>query len=262
MSNIQTLRPGLLVSLKTSIVGNTAYRRLTLEANHITEQGTKRARWETERVIEDPKERERASQVRSQCRGAISRVCAASTFGLLCPEDKQAELDAAVIEARRLADEFNSTAKLTRVGVYVIAGRIAPDDVEAVRAINSEVRGLMDVMEKGIERLDVKSVRDAASKAKSVGRMLSPEAASRIKLAVDIAREQARRIVKAGEEAATVIDQSVLRKLAEQRTAFLDIEETIAEVAAPIATGRAIDLEPETEKPPRRRRSSQPQLEL
>ncbi len=42
-----------------------------------------------------------------------------------------------------LADEFNATARLTRLYVNVIAGRIAPDDVEAVKAINSEVRDLL-----------------------------------------------------------------------------------------------------------------------
>src|SRR5690348_7110755 len=47
---LTTLRPGLLVSLKTSIVGNTEYRRVQLEADHVTEEGTRRARWETERT--------------------------------------------------------------------------------------------------------------------------------------------------------------------------------------------------------------------
>ena len=176
----------------------------------------------------------------------IRRVCAVTTFGLLCPEDKRPELDSAIGKAQALAAEFNAGATLTRVSVFVIAGRIAPDDVEAVRAINSEVRSLMTAMEQGLRNLDVKIVREAANRAKSIGRMLAPEAADRIKSAVDSAREAARKIVKAGEEAAVVIDAAAIRKITESRMMFLDLDELdVAALAAPNALGRAIDLEPE-----------------
>jgi hypothetical protein len=262
--NVSTLRPGLLVSLKTSVVGNTEYQRFTIEPEHITEEGTKQARWETKRVVTDPTEREKASQVRSQCRGLINRVCSASTFGLLCPEDKRAELDDAVRQAQAAAREFNEAAILTRVHVYVIAGRIAPDDVEAVRAINSEVRELLADMEAGLRNLDVKAVRDAANKAKSIGRMMAPEAASRIKAAVDAAREAARKIVKAGEEAAQAIDGAAIRRIAESRTAFLDLDSEEVEIGAPAVPGRAVDLEPE-ETPPllaAMQKPTQPEMEI
>jgi hypothetical protein len=261
---LKTLRPGLLVSLKTSIVGNTEYRRVQLEADHITAEGTKRARWETERTIVDPKERARASEIRSQCRGSISRVCSSSTFGMLCPEDKKDELDTAVQEAQKLAQEFNAAASLTRVHVFVLVGRIAPDDEQAVRAINSEVGSLLADMERGIQKLDVKAVRDAANKAKSVGQMLSPDAAERVKTAVEIAREIARKIVKAGDEAAIVINQAAVRKITESRTMFLDIEEMPVEVVAPQAKARAVDLDPAVVSPKKtsRKAAAAPQLEL
>lgn len=263
----QTLRPGLLVSLSIRLSGNVNYNRLELEPEHVTADGTKRARWETERVIEDAAEHDRAWKVRSQCRGAISRVCTATTFGLLCPEDRRAELDEAVRSAQAMAAEFNSGARLTRVGVYVITGRIAPDDLEAVRAINSEVRALMTEMEEGLKNLDVSAVRAAAGKARSLGHMLSPEAAERIKTAVDSARDMARKIVKASEEASVAIDREALKKIAESRTAFLDLDEAPAEVAKPAAQARAVDLEPEhkAEEPPkklRRRGPAAPQMEI
>ncbi len=265
---VSTLKPGLLVSLKTSIVGNVAYQRVSLEEDHVTDEGTRRARWETKRVITNPKERALASFTRSQCRAAVARVCSNSTFGLLCPEDRQADLDAAIKKAQAAAAEFNSVATLTRVHVYVIAGRIAADDIEAARAINSEVRGLLTEMEEGIKRLDVSAVRQAANKAKSIGRMLSPAAAERIKVSVEAAREVARKIVKAGEEAGVAIDHAVVRRIAEARTAFLDLDEVETQVVAPVVTARAVDLEPplplDAPAAPKRRRggSQQPQLEM
>ena len=86
MLNTSTLRPGLMVSLKTSIQGNVNYRTLTLEGDHITETGERKARWETERTVTDPVEHEAAIRARSLARSKIQCVCANSAFGLLCPE--------------------------------------------------------------------------------------------------------------------------------------------------------------------------------
>ena len=241
-----TLRPGLLVSLKTSIRGNISYEHRDIEREHLTEDGIQLARWETERTISDPAEYEAATKVRSKVRSVISSVCANSAFGKLCPEKSADDLDAAIAEARRLADEFNATAKLTRVRVYVIAGRIAPDDAEAVRAIKSEVRDLLASMAAGVQNLDVKAVRDAADRARDIGRMLSPDAQARIQDAIDVARSAARHIVKAGEQVALEIDQRTIRRITEARTAFLDLDPA-AEIATPTPEARALDFEPKPE---------------
>ena len=238
-----TLRPGLLVSLKTSIVGNVRYVTRDIEPDHITDDGKRQAKWETERTVADPAEHEAAVKVRSKVRGLITGVCSASAFGLLCPESSSEELDQAIVAARQVAEDFNSTATLSRVSIYVITGRIAPDDVEAVRAINSEVSDLLNDMETGVRNLDVKVIRDAANRAKNIGTMLSPDAAARIQMAIDVARVAARKIVQAGEEAAQEIDRRTLRTIREARTAFLDIGET-AKISTPVASSRAIDLLP------------------
>lgn len=243
-----TLRPGLLVSLKTSLTGNVAYQRLITERDHTTADGKRKEKWETERTINDPVEHEAAVKVRGKVSSLIRGVCAHSAFGLLCPEGDADKLDSAVREARELCEAFNSVAKLTRVSVYVIAGRIAPDDVEAVKAINSEMRDLMSAMENGIKNLDAKMVREAANKARSVGMMLSPEMQARVQLAIDTARASARQIVKAGEQASLEIDKRAIRKIREQRTAFLDLDEG-KEIAAPQQSATAVDFEPDSSKP-------------
>ena len=247
MINTSTLRPGLLVSLKTTVSGNVHYSRQTIESEHITDEGEAKSAWETERTVTDPKEHEAAIKVRSKARSLVSAVCASSAFGLLCPENAEPELESAIAEARRLADAFNAEATLSRISVYVMTGRIAQDDVEAVRAINSEVRDLMADMSKGIETLNVDTVRAAASKAKQLGSMLSPEAEARVQIAIDTARSSARQIVKAGEQASQEIDRRAIRKITEARTAFLDMDEA-DEIAVPTVEARGIDLEPEEER--------------
>jgi len=242
-----TIRPGLLVSLKTEISGNVRYYKQTIEAPHLTEEGTEEARWETLRAIIDPTEWERAKTTRNKARSMIAGVCiSASNFGLLCPKEKADELKAVTAEARRMAEEFNRSAKVSRISIYVLTGEIAQNDVEAVSAINSDIRKLLDEMTVGLANLDVKAVREAANKARAMGAMLSQDAQGKVSEAVEFARSAARKIVRtmkdSGEQAAVEIDRVAIRMITEARTAFLDLDVESGEIAAPEAETRDLDL--------------------
>lgn len=255
-----TIRPGLLVSLKTSLRGNIIYDRRDIEPEHEVKGGALKAVWETQRVITDPVEFAAGSKVRDKARAMIKGACIWSAFGLLCPDgptttddtdDMQqrsiGNLDRAVADARKLCLEFNATSKLTKVDIYVITGRIARDDVEAARALKSEVRELMMTMEEGLKNLNVKAVREAAARLRGVGQMLSDENKAKVTIAVNAARKAAKEAVKAaeaGEQAAIEVDLVTIKKIAEQRTAFLDLDEA-GEVATPTNVGRAVDFETE-----------------
>lgn len=240
---VSTIRPGLLVHLSARVSGNANYVRTELEAEQITADGAKRARWETERTIMDPAEHEAAGKVSSKARGLIAATCAASgRFGLLCPLTNESALSAAIVQAQQLTAEFNASAKVTRVDVYVMVGRIAEDDLQATRAINREVSDLLQAMEQGVRNLDVEAIRDAAKQAKSLASIIQPDASERLVKAIDTARNAARLIVKAGEAAALEVDEAAIRAISESRTAFIDLDEA-APVQAPTVTGRALDLD-------------------
>lgn len=243
-----TLRPGLLVSMKTSLEGNVSYRKKDIERPHRTEEGAQRAKWETVRTIRDPAEHDRAVKTRSKIRNTVASVCAQSDFGLLCTMDNSAKLDRAVEKAKQIAKEFNETSQITKVNFYIMTGRIAPDDAEAIRAIRSEVAGLIGTMTDGLKKLDVKAVREAASKARGVATMLSEANAEKVNDAIAKARSAARKLVKAGDAAAVELDYAVIQGLQEARTAFLDVEAKPADVAAPVAETPALDVEAEAPK--------------
>ena len=239
--NTTTLRPGLLVGLQTSIRGNVSYVKRDIETGHIIANGEHVAKWETERTISDPAEYARATKVRSDARGLIVKCCVNTAFGPICPEADAADLDAAIVKARKLCEEFNRTAEVTRVKFYIMTGRVASDDLEAVKAINGEVRDLLSDMKDGIQNLDVNVIREAAAKAKTIGAMLTPEAQARVEVAIKAARDMATKIKAAGETAAVEIDARTIRTLTEARTAFLDLDGA-DEIAQPAAEGRALDL--------------------
>jgi hypothetical protein len=238
-----TLIPGLLVGLSTSIRSNVKHNK-TETRETTNDDGSVIAEWETERTTIDPKEHEAAVLVRSQARGCISKVCSWTAFGYLCPESKFEALNKAIAEGRKLCEDFNASAAVTRIGFFVLTGRIASDDVGAVRAINGEIRSLLADMAEGISKLDVEVVRKSAIALKQVGSMLPDDAKAIVKEAIDAARKQATKIVAAGEQAATEIDKTVLAKLAEARTAFLDIDEGAVIQDPTDKSGRAIDLAP------------------
>lgn len=237
-----TIRPGLLVSLNTSVQGNVSYRATTIEGEHTTTDGSLKATWETEKTIADPAEFKRATEVRSKARSLIGGVCVHSAFGYLCPEADADVLQDRIAQAQQLARDFNATATLTRVNVRVIAGRIAADDVQAAKAINSEISDLLEKMAQGVKDNSVEAIRDAANRAKQLGTMVTQDNSIRLQKAIDAARSAARAIVKAGEAAAIEIDQRAVRAIMEGRTAFLDLDDA-APMQAPTVTGRAIDME-------------------
>jgi hypothetical protein len=239
-----TLRPGLLVSLNTSVRGNVEYYKQDIDAAYRSNDGTVRAKWETEKVIRDPAEYEAAIKIRGKIRSLISGICAKSAFGLLCRQDRKDDLEAAIAEGQQMARDFNRTARLTAVSAYVVTGIIAQDDAQAVQAINSEIRELLQNMEAGVRQLDVESIRDAANRAKNLAAMLTPEAAARVQVAIDAVRTTARQLVKAGETASVEIDARAIRAITESRTAFLDLDDNGQEMAAPVVSGRALDLDP------------------
>jgi hypothetical protein len=243
--NTSTLRPGLLVVIKTSIKGNVSYSKQDLGFLELGD-GASKAKWETERFVKNEAEQKKAAEIRSKARSLIASVCSSTDFGYLCPQTAKPDLEKAVAEARRICEEFNETATVTSLKFNYFTGVVAQDDVQAIKAINEEVRGLLEDMKAGLDALDVEKVRAAANKAKQIGQMLTPDAEVRLQLAIDAAREQARKIVKAGESAAIEIDRNAIVRLQEARTAFLDIESDAKDVQAPEATGaRALDFVPE-----------------
>lgn len=242
-----TIRPGLLVVLRVSVKGNVSYTKQIIESETIMADGKAKEKWETERTIVDPAEHEESTKIRSSARQNIVNVCTQTTFGLLCPMNKESELNDAIRTSRRIISEFNGRAKTTKINMVAITGKVADNDVEAARAINAEVTELMETMENGLRNLDVSTVRNAADKARLLGSMLSDGASAKLKDAIATARAAATAMNKAAETGAAEIDLVAIQKITESRTAFLDHDGN-TEIEAPVHDGRALDLAPMAEE--------------
>lgn len=230
---LSILRPGFMVSLKTTVRGGVSYKRVELDTKDATEvaaEGAQVARWETTKIVEDPAENERANKARNEARGLITRHCVSTAFGLLCPASREAELTASVAAARALVSSHNQSATCTNVSVYVMSGKIAATDEENARAIGEEIRSLIADMSGAIDRLDPDKIREAAAKAAKISAMLAPEQSEKVGAAVAAARKAARditrRIGKDAEPAAVVLADIQRGAIENARIAFLDLDET------------------------------------
>jgi len=73
---------------------------------------------------------------------------------LLCPNDRRAELRAAVAEARALVAEFNETASFTEIQIDVWVGEIVDNGVDAAQQIFASQQAFLSEMIEGLKELD------------------------------------------------------------------------------------------------------------
>ena len=219
--NATILRPGILLALKSSVHGGVRYQRTDLEQTETT------ARWETTRFTTDPDEHRRAEEARQQATALIRAACANTSFGLLCPPDREPSLDEAIAAARAIAQTHNDTSTHTYVALYLLKGRVSATDEEAVRSISNELASLLSLMNTAIDRLDVDAIRDAAQKARDTAKLLGDETSSLVTNAIQAARNAARqitrRITKNGEAAAAVLASLRREAISSARFTFLDL---------------------------------------
>lgn len=224
--NRTTMKPGYMVSLKTSITGNVSYKRVDLDKSRDGSQEVEK--WETTRFCMDGPEYDRAKEIRGKARNMVIGVCVSTSYATLCPIDREADLESAIQQAEALVSQFNREAVHTRIGFYPLAVLVESDNERATRAITAEVRELLDKMTAGIQSFDKDSIRDAADRAKAIGQMLDSSKQEQVNAAVDAARKAARQITKAikeaGENARLVIGEINAAPIAVARFSFLDVD--------------------------------------
>jgi hypothetical protein len=245
-----TIRPGYLVSIKTSIKGGVQYQRVDLDTGLPVADGTEVTRWETTKIVENREESDRATKVRSKARQMIERLCIKTAFGPVCPMDQVSALDAIIANARQLVEESNQTFGHTQIGIYVLKGEVKSDDAEALRSITQEASVLIQQMDDGIKEFDSGKIKDAANRAQALSAMLGEETSAKVNSAVEQARKAARTIVKRiekeGEDRVIVLADIQRGQIESARIAFLDLDggNTVAGEALPSVQGqRFADLD-------------------
>lgn len=237
------LKPGLMIALATKIDPPPVYHK----RNEETERppGAEVRTWESEVVVQLPEEYERAKKARGKARSLLTGACIITPFHvLMCPFSDKEKLDRAEAEAHAVVASFNASAEFYRVELSTFRGVIEEDSARAAQAVASEVTSLLDAMDRSIRLGDVKAARDAATQAKSLGRLLEGKAAERVSLAVKGVRKLAREIVDRvqgqAEKLEEVLTEERLRPIAAARIVFLEADQAEPE-ANPLAGALVTD---------------------
>lgn len=244
---MQTIKPGILVSLKTHVQGGVSYVRDKVQTN--VSGRTEEKNWHTSKTIADVQEFEAAVQARAKISSLVRGGCIKTAFGLLCPNDWEEGLSDRIERAKLIANEYNETATITNVSFHVLKGRIAENDREATEAIMSDVKDLADQMREGIATANVKTIRDAAKKAKEMTAMLDETESKRVTEAVDAARKAAReitrRVIKGEELAEVVLADLATQPIDSLRMMSLDFDsdETNDTEAVPVIVAKELEVE-------------------
>ncbi len=242
-SDVMTLKPGLLVSLKTTKRGGTEYAREDLASKK--EGAAKIDEWKTTKKVTDPKEDDRAAKLRSKLGGLVRKVCVPSAFGLICPVSKETELREAIAEAKVGAAKFNTEARTVQIGVFCLVGRIAETDQEATRAIRDELRDMIAEMQGFIEAGAVEKARDSASKLLKMGMVLDEKTQGKVKRAVEevrqIAKDAIKKVTEGGVTTAEAVAGIKFKAVEEARFAFLDEGGEVVQSQAPATDARGLD---------------------
>lgn len=214
------LRPGFIVVLKTALIGNISYHKVVLEREHMTDEGTEEARWETKRVIGDRAEHDAGRKAQADARAKVSAVCTNTAFGLICALEDEAALATALAEAKEIAAVFNRTARHSRVIVRPLVGQLQGERFDVVGAMAAEALDLINQVHAGVAARNAQEIREAANDLRRLAEMFSAEGRGPLEDVVNAGRGAARKIVKLPEGPAHELEVQALGIIAEVRTAF------------------------------------------
>ncbi len=247
---------GFIVVLKSDVTGGYTNLRFPLGDEPEGEHGQLR-KWRTEKHIAHVEALARAEKVRSDARNIVVKACRKTPVALFLPASDEPKFETALAAANALITEHNVKAieegTPVKVALFALRGRIGGESSRAAElaSIKSCAADLLAQLGAAVAAGDVKTLRDLATQARSLGPMLEDGSEGRTKLdrAVKQARAVAKaivaRVVEQGELLADVLASAQTSAIAEARFAFevvsVDDDESdeeapdAADVAAAIA---------------------------
>lgn len=223
-----TIKPGYLVSVKTTLRGGVKYEREDIRNEH-KKDGSKEEEWRTVKTVTNEEEFKAAEKQRAKIAALVSSRCKLTPFGLICQEEDIEELYMAKELAELMVDEWNTSAKHTIMTLNVLPVCISTDDERVARDIAKQMRDLAKQMKDAVRAGDVEAIREAAKTAATMKEMFGEEEKARVSLAIKAARDAAKiitkQVIKNKEKIEAVLPTLKLGPISKMRFVFADIPE-------------------------------------
>lgn len=191
------LVPCLLLAVNVSRTGGESYQRedeLHLEAQ---KDGEVRTQWTTRKTVDDEKELAEANSLQGKAKRAAGKLGRHTPVGIVVAASKRQAVEDYRDEWRAEFDEFNATAKHSRVDFSCMVFAIRGDNVQELEQVLDELRRGLDDLEKAYSTADPGSMRDVVRRMQGFTDLLPERVATTMELAVKSAQKRARNISKA-----------------------------------------------------------------
>lgn len=259
-NKILKMVPSMYICVGTEVISFN--RRRTLSREKKTDEKLQEAyntdvivvKTVSEQTIINPKEKEKAEDLRQKIRNKLIRLGTVINGNLLSiPLEKVEEWKKIRTEVYEEAKQFEKTATHYRILIMAYILEIAVGETELVaRRLTYDIQQILEDMRKSLEDLDTKRVSQLASelKAKMVNVAESSQKEA-LKEAISVAREEAskiRKLVKEKTETIETVKEKVnTTSINNTRLMFLDyaLPEEVDEVIVPVSSSRFSNLETE-----------------
>lgn len=201
-----SLKPSLLVGAAVSRSGGVTYVRREID-EQTSPAGALTKTWETTKHVANVDELKRAELLAGELRRLLRTVSYPTTFGLVCPKDREPDLDAITEQIKARVMDANAELTGCRLAATVVKGEIKSNDTEAANAIVKEIGGFLTELEAAIHSCDARKIRQTVAAVRGVETILPDVQSKVLKDAVAAARQAACLIVREAEKKGRSIEE-------------------------------------------------------
>lgn len=225
-----TLKPSVLIGLAIRRTGAVRYERV--EGN-LEKEGEREVKtWTTTRRTDALSELKESESLASECRRLVRSVAYPMAVGLVCPKDREKDLDTVIAHIKAKIAEANVNWTQARLSSAIVKAEIATDDQEAAKALTMEMSTMLGDLLTSLEECDVKKIRATVASMKGLDSLLPEIQSETLKKALQTARKVAstvvREVEKKGRDIESVKLELDLSPLDVARTMFVEVEQQVS----------------------------------
>lgn len=169
--------------------------------------------WQAHKSCASVEEQKKVSAYRSIFSSKIAALGTyISGFGYLVQKERGQELEDTLRGIEAAVAQYNSEARYTRLGATFAIFETQATDEKVARALYGKVVGVLTEANKAIQAGDVKGLREALDNLKGTESMLPEETGQKLSRVIKMAREAAKRAVKAIKEGVTEMGTAAVVK--------------------------------------------------
>lgn len=165
------INPSILVLDRVTVQRGVGYTRDDFQEVANGEQET--TTWKTTRVYQNKAESKLAESIYAKVRNTLRQTCTLTDVGFVCPQSKEADLQATIDTCKKIVDDANSQFTVCRVNFRCVCVKLEPSNSDGVASLSDALRDNVDKLRNAISNFDVVGARQLLYASKNVAEILA-----------------------------------------------------------------------------------------